>query len=401
MSHLVSYKTEINPTPTQIQKINNTIGVVRFLKNMFISHNIETYNYSGKFISADMFDKWLTNTYLPLNPNKMWIKDVSSKSRKQGLRDTEKAYKRFFKGTSKYPTFKKKNKNDVKMYFVKTDKNRIISCDRHRIKVPTIGWVKIKEKGYIPQHDENHIIKSGKISKQADRYYISVLVEQSESFSTSSITDISTKGIGIDLGIKDFAIFSDSTVYKNINKSLTVKKLERKLIREQRKLSRKYEALKIRKLEYTLEEGEVTRQNIHKQLVKVQKVHQTLTNIREDYQNKIVSKLVKTKPAYITLEDLNVKGMMKNRHLSKAIQKQSFYTFKEKIVSKAILYNIEVREVDRFYPSSKTCNSCGEINRNLKLSDRIYKCGRCGYIEDRDINASMNLRDALEYKVIA
>ncbi len=198
------------------------------------------------------------------------------------------------------------------------------------------------------------------------------------------------------MGIKDFAICSDGVKFKNINKTSTVKKVEKKLKREQRKLSRKYESFKIRNKKE--KGGNATRQNIQKQIVKVQKLHQRLTNIRTDYINKTVFSIVKQKPSYITIEDLNVKGMMKNKHLSRAVAQQKFFEFKTKLVSKCKQNDVELRVVDRFYPSSKTCSSCGEIKKDLKLSDRIYKCD-CGLTIDRDLNASINLKNAKEYKI--
>ena len=199
----------------------------------------------------------------------------------------------------------------------------------------------------------------------------------------------------MDLGLKDFAICSNGLTKKNINKTKTVKKEEKKLKREQRKLSRKYESLKIRNKKM---KGEATSQNIQKQIVKVQKLHQRLTNIRTDYINKTVSELVKQKPSFITIEDLNVSGMMKNRHLAKAMAQQNFYEFRIKLTSKANQNNIEVRVVSKWYPSSKTCSYCGIIKKDLKLSDRVYKCS-CGISIDRDLNASINLANAKEYKI--
>ncbi|SFU70365.1 transposase, IS605 OrfB family, central region [Clostridium sp. DSM 8431] len=204
------------------------------------------------------------------------------------------------------------------------------------------------------------------------------------------------QGIGIDLGIKDFAICSNlDKTYKNINKTQRVKKLEKKLLRKQRKLSRKYESLKLRNKK---EKGKATRQNIQKQIVKVQILHQRLTNIRTDYINKVVSSVVRNKPQYITIEDLNLTGLMKNKHLSKAVVQQKFYEFRNKLTNKCHALGIELRIVDRFYPSSKLCHSCGFIKKDLKLKDRIYRCSY-GYVEDRDYNASLNLRDAKIYKI--
>lgn len=279
------------------------------------------------------------------------------------------------------------------MYFVKTDAKVIIACKRHRIKIPTLGWVRLKEKGYIPTNPNTHIIKSGTICFKAGRYYISVLVEEQQK--TKPV--LNDFGIGIDLGLKDFAICSDGKTYKNINKTSRIRKLEKKLKREQRSLSRKYENYK--KFNNNLK-GVATRQNIQKQKLKVQKLHQKLEYIRSDYINKVISQVVKTKPMWITVEDLNVSGMMKNRHLSKTIARQKFFEFRTKLSSKCNEYGIELRLVDRFYPSSKTCHNCGCVKFDLKLSDRTYHCCECGYTEDRDYNASLNLRDCQAYKIV-
>ena len=248
-----------------------------------------------------------------------------------------------------------------------------------------VGFVS-KEKGYIPTTKDGYVIKSGHVSIKADRYYVSVLIE----IPNNKIANNSNEGIGIDLGLKDFAIVSNGKTYKNINKSAKLKKLEKQLIREQRSLSRKYENLK---------KGESTQKaNIQKQRLKVQKLHHRIDNIRTDYINKTIAEIVKTKPSYITIEDLNVSGMMKNRHLSKAVASQKFYEFRTKLQAKCNENGIELRVVDRWYPSSKTCHCCGTIKKDLKLSDRIFKCD-CGYIEDRDFNAALNLRDATTYEV--
>lgn len=268
------------------------------------------------------------------------------------------------------------------MYFVKNSKTDCI-CERHKIKIPTLGWVRLKEKGYIPTNKDGHIIKSGTISYKAGRYYVSCLIDIKE----PKKEKLNNFGLGIDLGLTNFAIVSNGNVYKNINKTNKIKKLEKKLKREQHKLSRKYENKK---------KGESTRKNINKQILKVQKLHKRLDDIRTDYINKTINKLVKTKPAYITIEDLNVSGMMKNRHLSKAIGSQKFYEFRTKLKVKCEVYGIELKIADRFYPSSKICHNCGNIKKDLKLSDRTYICD-CGYKEDRDLNASLNLRDTKSY----
>lgn len=389
---LKSYKTEIDPTPEQKQHINRTIGVCRYVYNFYLAHNQEIYEVEKRFVSGMEFSKWLNNEFIPNNPDFHWIKEVGSKPVKQSIMDAERAFKNFFKGKSRFPKFKKKARSDVKMYFVKTDAKVIIKCERHRIKIPTLGWVRLKEKGYIPTNPKTHIIKSGAVSCKAERYYVSVLVEEQE----PQKPVLNNFGIGIDLGLKDFAVCSNGKTYKNINKSSQIRKLEKKLKREQRSLSRKYESYK--KLNKNMK-GVATRQNIQKQKLKVQKLHQRLDNIRTDHINKVISELVKAKPMWITIEDLNVSGMMKNRHLSKAIAQQKFFEFRTKLLAKCSAYGIELRIVDRFYPSSKTCHNCGCIKSDLKLSNRTYHCCECGYAEDRDYNASLNLRDCRTYKI--
>lgn len=382
---LKSFKTEIDPTLEQKVKINKTIGTCRYVYNFYLAHNKELYSNGEKFMSGKSFSLWLNNEYLPNNPEYAWIKEVSSKSVKKSIEDANIAFHKFFKHQSSFPKFKKKGKSDVKMYFVKTDKKSTIWCERHRIKIPTLGWVRLKEKAYLPTTKSGYVIKSGTVSMKAGRYYVSVLVEMPEIEKKTFLNE----GVGVDLGLKDFAVLSTGKVYKNINKSARIKKLEKQLKREQRCLSGKYENLK---------KGESTQKNIQKQKLKVQRIHHRIDNIRTDYINKTISEIVKTKPSYITIEDLNVSGMMKNRHLSKAVASQKFYEFRNKLKVKCEDNGIELRVVDRFYPSSKQCHCCGRIKKDLKLSDRTYKCD-CGYVEDRDFNASLNLRDAKIYKI--
>lgn len=389
---LKSYKTEIKPTSEQKQTINRTLGVCRYVYNFYLARNKEIYETEKLFVSGMDFSKWLNNEFISNNPDFRWIKEVSSKSVKQSIMNAERAFKNFFKGRARFPKFKKKAKSDVKMYFVKADAKTVIQCERHRVKIPTLGWVRLKEKGYIPTDSNTHIIKSGSVSYKAGRYYVSVLVEEQER-QKPALNDF---GMGIDLGIKDFAICSDGRIYKNINKDSQIRNLEKKLRREQRSLSRKYERYK--KFNKNLK-GEATQQNIQKQKLKVQKLYRRLDNIRTDYINKAISELVKTKPMWIAIEDLNVSGMMKNRHLSKAVAQQKFFEFRTKLLAKCNEYGIELRLVDRFYPSSKTCHCCGNIKSDLKLSDRVYRCDKCGYTEDRDYNASLNLRDCQAYRI--
>ena len=382
---LKSFKTEINPTEEQKARIRKTIGTCRYVYNFYLGHNKALHDNGEKFMTGKSFSLWLNNEYIPDNPDKTWIREVYSKAVKKSIEDGCAAFTRFFKHQSDFPKFKKKGKSDVKMYFVKNNP-KDCQCERHRLKIPTLGWIRIKEKGYIPTTKDGYMIRSGTVSVKAGRFYVSVLVEIPD----VNINNNLNEGIGIDLGLKDFAIISNGKTYRNINKSAGLKKLEKQLIREQRSLSRKYENLK---------KGESTqRANIQKQKLKVQKLHHKMDNIRTDHINKTIAEIVKTKPSYITIEDLNVKGMMKNRCLSKAVASQKFYEFRKRLKAKCDEKGIELRVADRFYPSSKTCHHCGSIRKNLKLSDRIYRC-ECGYVADRDLNAALNLKDAKTYKI--
>ena len=381
-------KIELKLTVAQKIKVCQTIGTERFIYNEYIKYNQEQYKLGNKFVSANDFSKYINNVYLPNNPDKKWIKDVSSKSVKQAIIYGEQAFKRFFKGLSAFPVFKKKGKNELGAYFVKNNKTDF-EFYRHKIKIPTLKFVRVKEYGYIPK---NTNIKSGTITKIADRYFLSLIIEIKDIVKAKNT---SIKGLGIDLGIKDTAICSDGRVFKNINKTIKIKKLKKKLKREQRKMSRSIEYSKSKKIK--LKECK----NFNKKKLKVQKIFYRLNCIRDDYNNKMVNEITRAKLKYITIEDLKVSNMIKNKHLSKAIQEQNFYSIRTKLINKCKERNIELRIVDTFYPSSKTCSCCGSVKKDLKLNDRIYKCYNCGIEIDRDYNASINLEKAKVYKIIA
>ena len=383
-----SIKIELKLTNEQKIQVNKTIGVERFIYNEYIKYNQEQYELGNKFVSAFDFSKYINNVYLPSNPDKKWIKDVSSQSVKQAMIYGEKAFKNFFKGLTSFPVFKKKGKNELGAYFVKNNK-KDFEFYRHKIKIPTLKFVRVKEYGYIPK---NANIKSGTISKKADRYFLSLVIEVED---TIKETNTNTKGLGIDLGIKDTAICSDGRVFKNINKTKKVKKIKKKIKREQRKMSRSIEYSKTKKIKLK------DLKNFNKKKLKLQRLFYKLNCIRDDYNNKMVDEITRTKLKYITIENLKVSNMMKNKHLSKAIQEQNFFSIRTKLINKCKERNIELRLVDTFYPSSKTCSCCGSIKKDLKLNDRIYKCSNCGLEIDRDYNASINLEKAKVYKVIA
>ena len=397
---LKAFKTEIAPTREQKEKIIRSIGIARFLYNQYIGYNKKLYwmhqrglldNHQKHFVSANDFDKYVNHK---LKLNLPWINECGSKARKKALVNAETAFKKFFDDLASFPRFKKKSYQAVKLYFPKNNKGDW-TIWRHKLMVPTLKQVRLKEFGYLPV---GAVVISGTVSYVAGRFYVSIVVDIDEKSKHNKDLETSyrtaTDGIGIDLGIKDLAVVSDGRKFKNINKSSKVKRLEKRLRREQRCLSRKYESKK-KKGGKTV----TASANIEKQKLKVQKLHQRIKQIREDYENKVIHEIVKQKPRFITVEDLNVKGMMKNRHLAKAVAAQRFNCLLTKLKHKAEIIGIEVHMVDRFYPSSKTCHVCGHIHKGLKLTDRVYICPECGYTEDRDFNASLNLRDAKKYRV--
>jgi len=390
---LKGFKTELRVTDEHIIKIHQSIGICRFLYNSYLAKNQVLYELykEGKidkkqaFMSANDFDKYINNEVKVLEEFK-WINNCGSKARKKVIVNAEMAYKRFFKGQSKFPRFKKKKNQDVKIYFPKDNKTDW-TVQRHRVKIPTLGFVELKEKGHIPTSAK---VVNGTVSMKAGRYYVSVLCDVVNHNDYSSIHN---EGIGVDLGIKDLAIVSNiDEPFKNINKTEDIRKLKKKLKRFQRQVSKKYEMNK---------DGKkfIKTKNIIKLEGKIRTIHQRLSNIRLNYIHQITNILVKSKPEYITIEDLNVKSMMKNRHLSKAIAEQSFHEFRRQLTYKCLWNNVELRVVDRWFPSSKICSECGSIKSDLKLSDREYICKDCGIILDRDKNASINLMNAKDYIV--
>lgn len=397
---LKAFKTEIAPTIEQKEKIIRSIGIARFLYNQYIAYNKKLYrmyqrglldSHQKHFMSANEFDKYVNNK---LKIELSWINECGSKARKKALVNAEAAFKKFFNGLAGFPQFKKKSNHDVKLYFPKNNKGDW-AIWRHKLMVPTLKQVRLKEFGYLPV---GAVVINGMVSYVAGRFYVSVVVDIDEKSKYNKDLKTSyrtaTDGIGIDLGIKDLAVVSNGRKFKNINKSSKVKRLEKRLRREQRRLSRKYESKKKKGGKIATASA-----NIEKQKLKVQKLHQRIDEIRKDYENKVIQEIVKQKPRFITVEDLNVKGMMKNRHLAKAVAAQRFNCLLTKLKRKAEIIGIEVHMVDRFYPSSKTCHVCGHIHKGLKLTDRVYVCPECGYTEDRDFNASLNLRDAKKYRI--
>lgn len=364
---MLSIKVRLRPTKEQEQKLWQSAGTARYIYNWTISRQEENYKNGGSFIQNSVLRKEITQlkkTELP------WLNEVSNDIPKQAVIDVCNAYKNFFRGISKKPKFKSKKKSKNSFYNdtwkLKVKENKLVLLSK-------IGWVKTSEQ--IPIGVKYY---NPRITYDNKYWYISIGIEKEEIY--QELTDVS---LGIDLGLKELAVCSNGMVFKNINKTKTIKKFEKKLKRLQRKVSKKYLKNKQRK-EY------VKTCNIIKLEKKIQLLHRRLANIRNNYIHQTTSSIVKTKPYRVVIENLNISQMMKNKHLSDAIRKQCFYKFRTYLQYKCQFYGIEFVVADRFYPSSKICSNCGEIKKDLKLSDRIYKCS-CGLTIDRDLNASINL----------
>lgn len=370
------------PNNKQKTKLFQYANTARFAYNWALAREQENYKNGGKFISDGDLRKEFTQ--LKKTDDYTWLNNVSNNVTKQAIKDACEAYRDFFKGYTKFPRFKSKKHSVPKFY---QDNVKIQFTDTH-VKVEgfatskkknkqKLNWIRLAEHGRIPT--ENVKYMNPRIKYDGLNWYITVGIECKDSDTLPS-----NEGIGIDLGIKDLAICSDDNTYKNINKSQKVKKLEKRKRRLQRSISRKYEKNK-KGVSYC------KTSNIIKSEKELLKLNHRLTNIRQNYLHQTTTEIVKTKPSYIVLEDLNVKGMMKNRHLSKAVQQQCFGEFRKQIEYKSAWNNIPIIIADRFFPSSKLCSCCGNIKKDLKLSDRIYKC-ECGNVIDRDYQASLNLK---------
>ena len=376
-----SIKVRSNPNNKQLTKLFQYAGCDRFAYNWAISREQDNYKQGNKFLSDSELRKEFTQ--LKKQSEYQWLNEVSNNVTKQAIKDACNTYKRFFKGQCKYPKFKSKKHSTPSFY---QDNIKIQFTDTH-VKVESfsmskkqnkqkLNWIKLCEKGRIPTDCK---YMNPRFTYDGLYWYVSVGIEVND-----NTTLPSNEGIGIDLGIKDLAICSDGNTYKNINKTQTVKKLEKKKRRLQRSISRKYEENK-KGASYC------KTSNIIKSEKELLKLNHRLTNIRQNYLHQTSAKIVKREPSFICIEDLNVSGMMKNKHLSKAVQQQGFYEFRRQIEYKTMWNNIPVVIADRFFPSSKLCSCCGSIKKDLKLSDRIYKC-ECGNIIDRDYQAALNLK---------
>ena len=374
-------KVMLIPNNVQQTKLFQYAGASRFAYNWALAREKENYEKGGRFIPDTELRKEFTR--LRNSDEYAWLLNVSNNVTKQAIKDACSAYKNFFKGLQRYPRFKAKKKSMPKFY---QDNIKIQFRDTHvkfegfsfsrKANKQKLNWVKLAEHGRIPTDAK---YRNPRVSFDGLNWWISVCVEFPDCRDRSN-----HDGIGIDLGIKDLAICSDGNTYKNINKSQTVKKLEKCKRRLQRSVSRKYE--------HNKKGGSYCKtNNIVKKEKLLLKVNHRFANIRKDYLNQTTSEIVNRKPRFICIEDLNVSGMIKNRHLSKAVQNQGFFEFRKQLEYKCNDRGIQLIVADRFYPSSKRCSCCGKIKKDLRLSDRTYKC-ECGNVIDRDFQASLNLK---------
>ena len=373
---ITALRVRLEPNKKQISKLFQSAGVARWAYNWTLGKQEENYKNGGKFIKNGELRKELTQ--LKQTEDLKWLNAYSNNITKQAIKDACDAYYKYFKGLSGKPKFKSRRKSPPKFY---QDTEKIKFKDG-KVRLEKIGWVKLSEKNRIP---EDIKYTNPRVKFDGVHWYVSVGIEVEK-----KPVELTGCSIGIDVGVKELAVCSNiKEAYKNINKTKKLRKIEKKLKRLQRKVSNKYEKKK---------EGRsyVKTGNIIKLEKNIKKLHRRLDNIRTDYRHKVTTEIVKTKPSRIVMENLNISGMMKNKHLSKAIQQQGLYEFSKFIKYKAERQGTEFVEADKWYPSSKTCSECGYVKAKLSLSEREFRCECCGAVIDRDKNASINLS---RYKV--
>lgn len=381
MAVITSIKVMLVPNNKQRTKLFSYAGTARFAFNWALGREKENYENGGKFLSDYELRKEFTQ--LKKQEEYKWLNTISNNVTKQAIKDACKDYIGFFKGEHSFPKFKSKKKSKPAFY---QDTDKIKFTDTH-VKLEGLAasrkknrkqfnWVRLAEHGRIPAEAK---YMNPRITFDGLNWWISVGIETADSDEVPE-----NEGIGIDLGLKELAVCSDTEIYKNINKTSEIKKLEKKKRRLQRSVSRKYEKNK-KGESYCKTKNVIKNENL------LLKVNHRLANIRHNYIHKTTSEIISRKPMFIVMEDLNVSGMMKNRHLSKAVQNQCFREFRRQMEYKCHKHNVQLIVADRYFPSSKLCSCCGIIKKDLKLSDRVYRC-KCGNVIDRDFQASVNLK---------
>ena len=402
-----AYKVELHPSAQQAHDMVCTFGVVRYVYNWYINVADAWYKETNTFLTGYDFSKGLTQC-----DRDEWFLQAPSKAIKASIMNGEKAFKHYFdvcNNPKKHPKSKKRKAKEQRAkeqgktlkpfgyprYKCKSDNHDSyyligsIHVERHRIRLPKLGWVRLKEYGYIPTDKP---VKSVTVSRTAGRFYVSVLIDDNEPV----VTQPNPNGdvIGIDVGLKSLAVTSDNHVYQGMNDVNKVRKLERKAARLDRKITRQ------RKANENRDDSKYEWRNYQKTLLAKRKLNQRLSNMKIDNMRKIVADIIARQPSAIVIEHLNVKGMFANKHLSNSLRRQSIGTFMTMLVNKAIQSGIEVRQVSTWFASSKLCHECGWYYQQLTLRERTWTCKQCGHTHDRDMNAALNLRDADEYVIL-
>ncbi|MGZ7116856.1 MAG: IS200/IS605 family element RNA-guided endonuclease TnpB [Methanobacterium sp.] len=359
---LRAFKYRLYPDKEQIIKFHEHFGACRYIYNWGLEYKIRTYIEEGKSISRFALNKEITELKL----SEKWLREVNSQSLQGATLNLDNSFKRFFREKSGFPRFKSK-KNPVQSFNV--PQNYKVDFENSKVYLPRVGWIKTK----IHRRFEDKL-QTATISKtNTGKYYISILINDGEPVPDKQPFNESNT-MGVDLGIKHFLITTDG--FKVANPRYLKLNL-RKLKREQRKLSRKQKGSK----------------NREKQRLKVARIHEKIRNIREDFQHKWSTKLIRENQA-ICLETLNIQGMLKNKHLAQHISDVGWYSFIEKLKYKAEWYGKTIFQIGMFEPSSKICNNCGYHNTELELKHRMWTCPDCGTVHDRDINAAITIKDS-------
>ena len=383
-------KIALDLTDEQEQQMWKSVGVARWSYNYAITRDREHYlnyledNTLPKTLTEGQIRKELTVLKNTTHP---WLKEVGSNVIKQAVRDWNDAKIRFFKGLGKAPKYKSRNISKPSFYVNYESLRRVNGGFRGE----KLGFVKTTQP--LPRIPKGSHYKNPRISFDGKYWYLSF------SYEVPDISvDLTDLVIGVDLGVKNLATLSTGEFIENINKSRRVKQLEKQLRREQRHLARQMQA----NTKGYLTTANGGRKPIYKRPLelcsniqetkrKIKLIHRKLHSIRMNHLHQTTFYLVKQLPKGIVIEDLNVKGMLKNKHLAKHIQNTMFYEFRRQLEYKCLQYGIYLVVADRFYPSSKTCSYCGSIKSDLKLKERVYKCDSCGLEKDRDLNAAENL----------
>lgn len=393
---MLSYKTEIKPSEAQIEKIERSFEVCRKVHNLYLIIALKQIKETGQYGNYREFLTWFYSFYLKDHKHSKQFSGILDKDAIRNIcNNVDKSLSKYMKSLISKPNIKDLKKGKVSLYFL-SQKNGVytVNCERHRILIPFYGWLKLKEKGYIPSNSDSSKIVSGYITSKAGRYFVSVNVDSDNEKIKKKTNKIKHLGepIGIDLGVSHFAVLSDGRVYDNINYGKNIKSVNKQINKLQNSLRRK------RLQNRSSRNHDFKGMNYDKNVRALSKQYKRIDDIRDDFINKVIADILSTDPEYIAIEDLIVKEMVKDRTFSKSVSDQTFREFRNRLQKKCVRLGIELRVINRWYPSSKKCHNCGKVKKELQINERIYKC-ECGYVADRDYNASLNIRDSKDYYI--